>query len=58
MFPQPVLVDLDRSGLQIGCDGVKRRGLGELCELIHGKSNVGAQSLMDLLVATHVEHIN
>jgi hypothetical protein len=55
--PQPVLIDLDRGSLQISRDGVKHQGLGELCELIHGDSNVGAWSLMDLLVAAHVKSI-
>jgi hypothetical protein len=41
MSPQPVLIDLDYGGLQIGYDSVKHRGLGELCELIHSDSNVG-----------------
>jgi hypothetical protein len=55
--PQPVLIDLDRGNLLISRDGVKCRGLGELCELVHGDSNVGAWSLVDLLVAAHVESI-
>jgi hypothetical protein len=55
--PQPVLVDLDRGDLLISHDGVKCQGLGELCELVHGDSNVGARSLVDLLVVAHVESI-
>jgi hypothetical protein len=58
MSPQPVLIDLDRGGLQIGHDGIKHWELGELCELVHGDINVGAWSLVDLLVAAHVEHVS
>jgi hypothetical protein len=56
--PQLVLVDLDHGGLQIGRDGVKHRGLGELCELVHSNSNVGAWSFVDLLVVAHVKSIS
>jgi hypothetical protein len=55
--PELVLVDSDHGGLQIGRDGIKQRGPGELCELVHNDNNVGAWSLVDLLVAAHVKSI-
>jgi hypothetical protein len=55
--PQLVLIDLDHGSLQIGHDSIQHHGLGELCDLDHRDSNVGAWSLVDLLVATHVESI-
>jgi hypothetical protein len=55
--PQSILTDLDHGSLQIGCDDVRCRGLGELCKLIHSDNNVGAWCLMDLLVAAHIESI-